>query len=34
MGDTERGRDVGRSRHPAGSLLWDSMSRPWDHALS
>ena len=30
---TERGRDIGRgrSRLPAGSLMWDSIPGPWDH---
>ena len=34
--DTERGRDIGtgRSRLPAGSLMWDSIPGPWDHDLS
>ena len=32
----ERHRETGRgkSRLPAGSLLWDSIPGPWDHALS
>ena len=36
MRDTERGRDVGRgrSRLPAGSLMWDSIPGPWDYAQS
>ena len=34
--DTERGRDKGRgrSRLPAGNLMWDSIPGPWDHDLS
>ena len=32
MRDTERGR--GRSRLPTGSLMWDLIPGPWDHALS
>ena len=33
---TERGRDIGRgrSRCPAGSPMWDSISGPWDHILA
>ena len=33
---TERGRDrgKGRSRLPAGSPMWDSIPRSWDHDLS
>ena len=32
----ERGRDTvrGRSRLPSGSLMWDLIPGPWDHALS
>ena len=31
----ERGKDIGRgrSRLPAGSLMWDSIPGPWDHDL-
>ena len=34
--ERERGRDIGRGRTrlPIGSLMWDSISGPWDHALS
>ena len=33
---TKRGRhiDRGRSRLPAGNLMWDSIQGPWDHDLS
>ena len=33
---TERGGDIGRgrSRLPSGSLMWDLIPGPWDHALS
>ena len=33
MRDTERGRDIsrGRSRFPAGSVMWDSIPGPRDH---
>ena len=36
MRDTQRGRNLGRrrSRLQAGSLTWDSISGPQDHALS
>ena len=38
MRDTQReaGSNIGRgrSRLPAGSPMWDSIPRPWDHALS
>ena len=32
----ERGRDIGkgRSRLPAGNLMWDLIPGPWDHDLS
>ena len=35
MGDTQRGRDIGRerSRLPAGGLMWDSIPGPQGHAL-
>ena len=34
--ERERGRDTGRgrSRLHAGSVMWDSIPGPWDHALS
>ena len=36
MRDTERGRDIGRGRSklPAGSLIWDWIPGPQDHDLS
>ena len=36
MRDRERDKDIGRgrSRLPAGTLMWDSISGPQDHALS
>ena len=36
MRDTERGRDTGRgrSRLPAGELMWDSIPGPQGHTLS
>ena len=34
MKDTERDRGRGRNRLAEGSPMWDSIPRPWDHALS